>query len=79
MEEVMGRANKVIVDQKDSGNLLYLPLDKLMQAGGAAAAASQSSITDKETTPSGLRTLDELKKRLREGSQSGLDALENRR
>lgn len=31
MQSVLGNTNKVIVDQKSGSNLLYLPLDKLMQ------------------------------------------------
>lgn len=31
MQSVLGNTNKVIVDQKGGSNLLYLPLDKLMQ------------------------------------------------
>jgi len=37
MQQVLSSTSKVIVDTKGSGNLLYLPLDKLMQQGGAAA------------------------------------------
>jgi membrane protease subunit HflK len=31
MEEVLGKSSKVIVDVKGSGNMLYLPLDKLLE------------------------------------------------
>ncbi|MDX1500166.1 MAG: FtsH protease activity modulator HflK [Woeseiaceae bacterium] len=34
IEEVLARSNKVILDAEGSGNLLYLPLDRLMQQGG---------------------------------------------
>ena len=37
MQSVLGNSSKVLVDQKAGGNLLYLPLDKLMQQGAAAA------------------------------------------
>ena len=37
MQQVLSSTSKVIVDTKGSGNLLYLPLDKLMQQGGAVA------------------------------------------
>jgi len=41
MQQVFGNVSKVLVDSRAGSNLLYLPLDKLMQqAGGAAAAAS---------------------------------------
>ena len=38
MQSVLGTTPKVVVDQKGGGNLLYLPLDKLMQQAGAAPA-----------------------------------------
>jgi modulator of FtsH protease HflK len=34
MQQIMERASKVMVDQKGGQNLMYLPLDKLMQGGG---------------------------------------------
>jgi membrane protease subunit HflK len=43
MQSVLGTTSKVIVDQKGSGSLLYLPLDKLMQQGGAAAAPADAT------------------------------------
>ena len=39
MQQVYSNTSKVLVDTKGQGNLLYLPLDKLMQAAGAAAPA----------------------------------------
>ena len=35
VEEVYGNANKVILDADGSGNLLYLPIDKLINADGS--------------------------------------------
>lgn len=35
IESVYGNSNKVLLDAEGSGNLLYLPVDKLMQQGGA--------------------------------------------
>jgi membrane protease subunit HflK len=39
MQQVYSNTSKVMVDAKGQGNLLYLPLDRLMQAAGAGAAA----------------------------------------
>jgi len=36
MQQVLANSSKVVVDQKGGGNLLYLPLDKLMQISGGA-------------------------------------------
>jgi modulator of FtsH protease HflK len=40
VQQVYANTSKVMIDAKGSGNLLYLPLDKLMQAAGAQTAAS---------------------------------------
>jgi membrane protease subunit HflK len=44
MQQVYANTSKVMVDTKGSGNLLYLPLDKLMQTAGAVTAASGAGI-----------------------------------
>ncbi len=52
MQQVYSSTSKVMVDAKGQGNLLYLPLDKLMQAvgtapmsGGSDAVQSRSSVS----------------------------------
>lgn len=40
MQDVLSNTSKVLVDSGGTGNLLYLPLDKLMQAAGANAPAA---------------------------------------
>ncbi|MDR1709503.1 MAG: FtsH protease activity modulator HflK [Candidatus Accumulibacter sp.] len=46
MQQVYSHTAKVVVDAKGQGNLLYLPLDKLMQAAGAALPASGAALAD---------------------------------
>ncbi len=43
MQQVMSRSSKVMVDTKGSGNLLYMPLDKLMQATVNPPAPAESA------------------------------------
>lgn len=43
IEEVYSRSNKVIIDTDGSGNLLYLPLDKMINQGDRSATASDDS------------------------------------
>jgi membrane protease subunit HflK len=43
MQTVLGSTSKVLVDQKAGSNLLYLPLDKLIQQGGPAAVAPSTT------------------------------------
>ncbi|MEN9356591.1 MAG: hypothetical protein RL695_762 [Pseudomonadota bacterium] len=38
VQQVMSSTSKVMIDARNGGNLLYLPLDKLMQTAGAAQA-----------------------------------------
>jgi membrane protease subunit HflK len=38
MQQIYANTSKVMVDTKGGGNLLYLPLDKLMQAAGSSPA-----------------------------------------
>src|SRR5687767_7706614 len=38
MQQIMQNSSKILVDQKNGSNLLYLPLDKLMQITGATPA-----------------------------------------
>ena len=42
-EQILSNVSKVIVDQKEGGSLLYLPLDKLMQATGSQAPSRNTS------------------------------------
>jgi membrane protease subunit HflK len=37
VQEIMTNTSKILVDQKGGNNLLYLPLDKIIQMSGAAA------------------------------------------
>lgn len=44
MQQIYSSTSKVMIDAKGQGNLLYLPLDKLMQATAAASASGQASM-----------------------------------
>jgi len=73
MQEIMSNTSKVLVDQKGGNNLLYLPLDKLMQMTGANAAAPVDAMSKpaepspgSEVLPSASRSRDALRSRERE-------------
>jgi len=70
MEEVLSNTTKVIIDQKANSNLLFLPLDKLIQsAAGVAAAGSVGDIDGSTTTPAtteSRRTREAFRSRTRE-------------
>ncbi|MDR3324120.1 MAG: FtsH protease activity modulator HflK [Zoogloeaceae bacterium] len=46
MQQVYANTTKVMVDAQGQGNLLYLPLDKLMQAGAVGAVSQQGENAD---------------------------------
>ena len=52
MQQVYSNTTKVMVDSKSGGNLLYLPLDKLMQQTGATTATSAAAVVDSAERPS---------------------------
>ena len=72
VQEIMTNTSKVLVDQKGGNNLLYLPLDKLMQLTNPSAALPDSggkpaeSAAGPETVPPASRSRDALRTRERE-------------
>lgn len=69
MREVYSNVSKVMVDVHGNSNLLYLPLDKLMQAAGAPTAAPAApAVTPPEgvATPGDVRSRDNARSRDRE-------------
>ena len=75
MQQVYSNVSKIMVDSRAGSNLLYLPLDKLMQQGaapaaGAAAAAnvpSPASVDPTGTQSVDIRSRDGARTRDREG------------
>lgn len=50
MQDILASTSKVFVDQKNGQNLLYLPLDKLMQQA-KPSPTSTAPAANNETTP----------------------------
>lgn len=49
MENVLGRANKIVIDSKPgggNGNMIYLPLDKLMNRNSSASSTDPNASSD---------------------------------
>jgi membrane protease subunit HflK len=73
MQQVYSSVSKVLVDSRNGSNLLYLPLDKLMQQAGAAGtvtatpSAPASSSENSTSSTSDVRSRDGLRGREREG------------
>ncbi|BAL23152.1 FtsH protease activity modulator HflK [Azoarcus sp. KH32C] len=51
MQQVMTRSSKVMIDTKAGGNLLYLPLDKLMHSAGGQGGHESSPPAPAATAP----------------------------
>jgi modulator of FtsH protease HflK len=72
MQQVLSSTNKIVIDAKGSGNLLYLPIEKLMQMPSAGSAdggtGGRPSATEPPAPPdTGARSRDALRNREREG------------
>jgi len=58
MQQVYSNVTKIMVDSRNGSNLLYLPLDKLLQQGAAPVAAATAVPTPPSTDPSGTQIVD---------------------
>lgn len=70
MQQVLSNTSKIMVDQQSGGNLLYLPLDKLMGATGSTpvppVANMQPSVVQETTPDSSIRSREAFRGRERE-------------
>jgi len=71
MQQVLSGTSKILIDQKNGNNLLYLPLDKLIQMSGPSSSSVPSSEVPsaplQETVPdSAARTREAFRGRERE-------------
>jgi membrane protease subunit HflK len=51
IEEVYSGSNKIIIDTEGSGNLLYLPIDKLMERSGSRSGDGESNRSSDSQIP----------------------------
>jgi membrane protease subunit HflK len=67
MQQILASTSKVMMDFRGAGNLLYLPLDKLMQQGGSAtpseSQASQRPSPEPAPPEAGPRSRETLRNR----------------
>ena len=52
MQQVYSNVSKVMIENRNNSNLLYLPLDKLMQQAGAVAPPAAAAVAPATTEPS---------------------------
>src|SRR5689334_24169917 len=71
MQSVLGNTSKVIVDQKSGGNLLYLPLEKLLQQGTPSTPSQEAAPPPRQSaTPVPETSVPQDVVRSREGIRS---------
>ena len=71
MQQVLSSTSKILVDQKAGNNLLYLPLDKLIQTSGSSSSSPTLATdvlpaTAPEAAPDAARTREAFRGRERE-------------
>ncbi|MBI2959601.1 MAG: FtsH protease activity modulator HflK [Betaproteobacteria bacterium] len=72
VQQILSSTSKIMIDAKAGANLLYLPLDKIMQMSGAgglpeAPSVPQTQPSDVAAPATGARSRDTLRPREREG------------
>ena len=71
IQQIMSSTSKVLIDAKSGGNLLFLPLDKIVQMSGGAAPDAVPSLKPQTEAPAApeppARSRDALRSRDREG------------
>lgn len=70
MQQVLSNTSKVFIDQEGGNNLLYLPLDKLVQMDNASVSSSISNkqlpVIDETRSDNNIRSRDSFRNRERE-------------
>jgi membrane protease subunit HflK len=70
MQQILTNSSKVLIDQKGGNNLLYLPLDRIMQmAGTGTEAAAKPAEAPPPAEPSTARSREAFRSRERESRQ----------
>ena len=70
MQQIYGNVTKVLVDSKQGSNLLYLPLDKIMQLSASEAAAQSAAVAPVTPAAPSMPATSPLDARTRDGARS---------
>ena len=65
VKAILTSTSKIMMDYRGSGNLLYLPLEKVMQSAGAAEGAAPSAAPAAPPAEPGPRSRETLRNRER--------------
>jgi len=66
MQQIMSNTSKVLIDQKGGNNLIYLPLDRIMQMTGTGPGGAKPAETPPAQEPSNTRSREAFRSRERE-------------
>jgi len=64
LEEVMASVPKVIVDVRSGGNMLYLPIDKLVQTDSAGSTTGDRGLSNQQLNDIANRAADVLRRQI---------------
>ena len=79
MQEIYTNVTKVIVDSKGNSQLLYLPLDKLIEKTGASSGSESSSATSAAAAAKAAETSPSAPRAANDGFDTSIrDAMRNR-
>ena len=70
MQQIYSGVNKIIIDSRSGGNLMYLPLDKVMQASGATVNATPAPAQAAPAAPSPSAQVPSADARARDNARS---------
>jgi membrane protease subunit HflK len=65
MQAVLTSTSKIMMDYRGAGNLLYLPLEKIMQSAGAPEGSPARAAPAEPPADTGPRSRDTLRNRER--------------
>ena len=78
VQQVLSNTSKVMIDSKSGNNLLYLPIDKLVQQSGVGTAVASAGVAQPGAAPSALPPPPASSSQGLQGSPRGRDSLRDR-
>ena len=67
IEQVMSNSTKILVDTEGGNNMLYLPLDKLMQQGTSASTSMSGGTKDQMIDNIATEVIERLQRNSNQG------------
>ncbi|MCL6415639.1 FtsH protease activity modulator HflK [Aestuariirhabdus sp. Z084] len=74
MQEVLGKSNKVLVDVEGGNNMMYLPLDKIMQEQTSITSGGKVELSPQQVRDLANKVAEDLRSRSNTSTRSGRNA-----